>query len=210
MQKVLTLSPVTLILYVGFSGISILNYLFTLIVPNAFLIIPRFISFFLALTFPIIITLIYLELKKFNYQKTLLTLLYSLYVISHIYFIGYEFFFLSLITLGGSIYNINDMFSLLNSLNIIHTVLILLNFLYLLTGFILIFSPLMPKLRLYGALYLGVSIFSFILSRILFLNVVNTTLNVFSFGFFLLALFTNSMTILILFFWYKGDYRYTL
>lgn len=212
MQKTITLSPTTLIIYVIYASLTFL-ILFARFLMQGFsnFILPFFAGFdiLLPLFFMGIITLFYLELRKFNYKKTLLTILFVLYLISHLFFFVYQVFIVYLMYFGQSLMSSLNLYQLFNTLGFIYQSFNVLNLIYLVIGLVMIFSVLMPKLTIYGALYIGASAFHMIVSRLFLINfhvggLFGATFNL------LFSLFSLSMSLIIAFFWYKGDYKYNV
>ncbi|MFW5864465.1 MAG: hypothetical protein ACOCUE_00225 [Candidatus Izemoplasmataceae bacterium] len=201
------LSPVTLLL---FSFYLASNLMITLVISVlSFYMTPlvNIIEILLSVLYILIIVLFFLELRKFNYKKTLLTLLFIGYLITNIYSVMYQTFFFYLFNWGIYSLDIQNIYEYIRSLGFLYTSFELLNFVILLIGLTLIVKAIMPKLTVYGIIFLVFYLVGSITSRILLrLNLYGA--NISMIALFFIILITSSISFVMAYLWYKGDYTY--
>ncbi|MFP4287085.1 MAG: hypothetical protein ACLFRI_05250 [Candidatus Izemoplasmataceae bacterium] len=201
------LSPVTLLL---FSFYLASNLMITLVISVlSFYMTPlvNIIEILLSVLYILIIVLFFLELRKFNYKKTLLTLLFIGYLITNIYSVMYQTFFFYLFNWGIYSLDIQNIYEYIRSLGYLYTSFELLNFVILLIGLTLIVKAIMPKLTVYGIIFLVFYLVGSITSRILLrLNLYGA--NISMIALFFIILITSSISFVMAYLWYKGDYTY--
>ncbi len=201
------LSPVTLLL---FSFYLASNLMITLVISVlSFYMTPlvNIIEILLSVLYILIIVLFFLELRKFNYKKTLLTLLFIGYLITNIYSVMYQTFFFYLFNWGIYSLDIQNIYEYIRSLGFLYTSFEILNFVILLIGLTLIVKAIMPKLTVYGIIFLVFYLVGSITSRILLrLNLYGA--NISMIALFFIILITSSISFVMAYLWYKGDYTY--
>jgi hypothetical protein len=209
MNKTIRLSQPAFITFCIYLAVSLFFGFVRLFIPNQFSFINSFIGITLSVFFLFIVTLLYIELRKFYYKRTLLSVLYALYLTTIVFDLFYNGFFFYIVTFGTGFISSDNFIPILETLSFLSTLSSLLSMVLLTIGFVLIIVPLMPKVTNLGLAFLILSAFNFILLRLLFSFFMNRVL-VIDFMFYILGALAQVLSFFIVYRFYNGDYTYQI